>query len=140
MNPYNLVEVRFKKTVVHARPVEFVFDTAGQPIKATKLVTTCPNCGAYNEIDVSTIIITEDVILNRNCSQCESVVESIVYDPAVSTEKIEVKPVAALVKQNDVKREGISGKELVDINDEGFTTNSVFVDPVALGNFEIEDL
>lgn len=139
MNPYDLVSVSFSGVVIHARPTEFVYDGKNEPIKAIKLVTTCPKCGAFNEIDILTTFITEGMVLPVVCSQC-GIKEIIASQPLQAKE--ELKPIQAPVVAPAVlirQEESIKSK-VVDVDDSGFVSNSVFVDPIALGTFQIEEL
>lgn len=136
MNPYDPVNVKFKNTVIMARPVEFEFDSKSEPIRALKLVTTCPDCGAYNEVDVAYTVIDENSLISVVCTQCGA---TKIPDPILPSPPPPVisKPEVVV---NTPKVESIKSKGSVGIGDDGFVSNGVFVDPIALGAFNIEDL
>lgn len=141
MNPFDLVKVDFAGTIVHARPIEFVYDEKSEPIKATKLVTTCPKCGSFNEIDATLIVIVEDVTITAHCGQCgqkpEATLETQEKPIAVPIAKPALMPVVPAVL---IRQEAIKSKASVDVDDNGFVSNGVFVDPIELGIFQIEEL
>lgn len=163
MNLFDLVAVEFGDTATSARPVDFVFDDGGNPIRIMKLVTTCPHCGALNEVDATGMEITEDSVINLRCTQCSKGQDD--FDkflsslPDAPTQPEQPRPstmTQTAIKTIEVDTERAmgcntipgqrhmikpTGKVAVTLDNNGsFAPTSTFVDPIALGLFSVEDL
>ena len=151
INPFDPVKVKFSSedTIFYARPVQFIYDEKSEPVKAIEIVTTCPKCGALNQVDTSKEIIMEDTILDLVCKECGKPRDAVVVKPQPSLKQQLPIPERApqqrkseieIVSNKLVKQEsGIRGKS-VDVDDSGFVSNNTFIDPVAMGMFDVEEI
>lgn len=112
-NLYDLVEVKIAGILGHARPIEFDYDDKGQPKAIKKIVSTCPKCSAFNEYIVN--IENNSTVFVFRCSSCEKPDDQINDNIEISELK---KDVLEIISKDD----------------------SDFIDPIALGLFNVEQI
>lgn len=97
---YSLVDVVVDGHKLSARPVEFTYDSFGNPTSATKYECTCPNCG-----NLISFTLFEAVVFDKvpyvGCSNCKKGFVNLGPGPGPGPEPVP-KPKVTIIKTGQV--------------------------------------
>jgi len=132
--PYDLLEVKINKEVLHARPVEwsgqdedgFGRDKDGEYVHATKWHTTCPGCAQLIEFSMENCAM-EDESVFVSCETC-NIGRDKVVDLVNTTPPTELQAELQQILEDNTQ----------DTQEEVYqNTCDVFQNPVIAGTFEV---
>lgn len=160
---FDLIDVHFGSEKTTARPYEFDQDDQGNLIKATKAITSCPNCGHGNDVDLTIFFEGEEIIIK--CNECgfgyfkeweandDIPLNANSSYVNVDYSDIEKDILSVLNEENteeDVKKDNkskiikndYSGNITIDESNDIQTLKSdcPFIDPIEMGTFVIDEI
>jgi len=139
---YDLIEIRFGKERVLARPFEFDQDKDGNLLCASKAITTCPNCGHGQEVYLG----TDDIVIE--CDNCGFGKDAYKVDPQLYAEDVSVdrsliEDEILNILNEEKKPEGIkTNTKSITVDEESGSLKSScpFRDPIEMGLFITDEL
>lgn len=138
---FDLVEVKFGDKVTTARPYEFEQDKKGNFIKAIKAITTCPNCG-HGEV------VNLDDGLQVKCSNCNFGSDKYFdRDPSLYSEDVIINNaqeeiINLLEDRPAIKVNSNTSTITIDKSNDvqSLVSNCPFIDPIEIGLFTKDEI
>lgn len=155
-NILDLIEIYFGSEKTTARPFKFHEDDKGNLIEPKKAITSCPNCGHGNEIDLDNFFPGEKIVIQ--CPECgfgfyeSDIIENnndVPLDANQSTVSIDYAELEKdILSALSDDKESISIENKYNNNiviDESEDVQSLkldhpFIDPIEMGTFVIDEI